>query len=178
MAERAEPSDFAHLSEEERKILLQVVEVLRRINFGTVLLIVQDGKGGADRDGGEVPAAMRGQSSRGGGAVFSGEMCWQAECWRDLDRMRAQLREDLGAQRGGKIPLPVRLGTWGGVVLGAAAVGEPVVAVLGVVLFEAFLAPHLRRRPPPTIGPLVPWSPPESYRESPEAPAPWALRDG
>jgi hypothetical protein len=44
MAERAEPSDFADLSEEERKILLQVVEVLRRINFGTVLLIVQDGK--------------------------------------------------------------------------------------------------------------------------------------
>jgi hypothetical protein len=44
MAERAEPSDFADLSEEERKILLQVVEVLRRINFGTVLMIVQDGK--------------------------------------------------------------------------------------------------------------------------------------
>jgi hypothetical protein len=105
-------------------------------------------------------------------------MTWQAECWRDLDRMRAQLREDLGAQRGGSVALPVRLGTWGGVVLMAAAVGEPLVAVLGVVLFEAFLAPHLRRRPPPTIGPLVPWSPPESYRESPEAPAPWALRDG
>jgi hypothetical protein len=44
MAEQAEPSDFADLSEEERKILLQVVDVLRRINFGTVLLIVQDGK--------------------------------------------------------------------------------------------------------------------------------------
>jgi hypothetical protein len=44
MAEQAEPSELAGLSEEERRILLQVVEVLRRINFGTVLLIVQDGK--------------------------------------------------------------------------------------------------------------------------------------
>jgi hypothetical protein len=44
MAEQAEPSELVGLSEEERRILLQVVEVLRRINFGTVLLIVQDGK--------------------------------------------------------------------------------------------------------------------------------------
>jgi hypothetical protein len=32
------------LSDEERRILQQVIEVLRRIEFGTVLLIVQDGK--------------------------------------------------------------------------------------------------------------------------------------
>jgi hypothetical protein len=32
------------LSEEERAVLLKVAEVLRRIDFGTVLLTVQDGK--------------------------------------------------------------------------------------------------------------------------------------
>lgn len=32
------------LSDEERAILLRVVEVLRKINYGTVLLVVQDGK--------------------------------------------------------------------------------------------------------------------------------------
>ena len=32
------------LSEEERDVLLKVVEVLRKVRFGTVLLVVQDGK--------------------------------------------------------------------------------------------------------------------------------------
>jgi hypothetical protein len=32
------------LSDEEREIVLKVAEVLRRIDFGTVLLVVQDGK--------------------------------------------------------------------------------------------------------------------------------------
>jgi hypothetical protein len=44
MAEQAEPFDLGELSEEERRILRQVIEVLRRINFGTILLVVQDGK--------------------------------------------------------------------------------------------------------------------------------------
>jgi hypothetical protein len=44
VAKAEQPSEFAALSEEERELLLRVVEVLRRINFGTVLLIVQDGK--------------------------------------------------------------------------------------------------------------------------------------
>jgi hypothetical protein len=39
-----EPADLEHLSEEEREVLRQVIEVLRRIQFGTILLIVQDGK--------------------------------------------------------------------------------------------------------------------------------------
>jgi hypothetical protein len=43
VAEPGEPLDLASLSEEERRILGQVIEVLRRIDFGTVLLIVQDG---------------------------------------------------------------------------------------------------------------------------------------
>ncbi len=37
-------SEFAALSQEERAVLLKVVDVLRKINFGTVLLVVQDGK--------------------------------------------------------------------------------------------------------------------------------------
>jgi hypothetical protein len=32
------------LSEEERGVLIRVAKVLRRIQFGTVLLVVQDGK--------------------------------------------------------------------------------------------------------------------------------------
>jgi len=41
----AEPSlDELDLSDEERVVLARVAEVLRRINFGTVVLVVQDGK--------------------------------------------------------------------------------------------------------------------------------------
>jgi hypothetical protein len=32
------------LSEDERAVVLKVAEVLRRIEFGTILLVVQDGK--------------------------------------------------------------------------------------------------------------------------------------
>jgi hypothetical protein len=44
MAERNEPVREPDLSPEERAILLQVAEILRRIKFGTVVLVVQDGK--------------------------------------------------------------------------------------------------------------------------------------
>jgi hypothetical protein len=36
--------DLAHLTDEERAVLVKVVEVLRKLRFGTVLLVVQDGK--------------------------------------------------------------------------------------------------------------------------------------
>ena len=39
---RVEAAD--ELSDEERDVLLRVAEVLRRIEFGTILLVVQDGK--------------------------------------------------------------------------------------------------------------------------------------
>ena len=35
---------FGELSSEERSVLLRVVDILRDIDFGTVLLVVQDGK--------------------------------------------------------------------------------------------------------------------------------------
>ena len=38
------PAGFEALSDEERAVLMRVAEVLRKINFGTVLLVVQDGK--------------------------------------------------------------------------------------------------------------------------------------
>jgi hypothetical protein len=44
VAEPGEPFDPSSLSDEERRVLQQVIDVLRRIDFGTVLLIVQDGK--------------------------------------------------------------------------------------------------------------------------------------
>jgi hypothetical protein len=36
--------DLAHLTEEERMVVVKVIEVLRKLKFGTVLLVVQDGK--------------------------------------------------------------------------------------------------------------------------------------
>jgi hypothetical protein len=44
VAEQNEPVDLESLSEEEQRVVRQVLEVLRKINFGTLLLIVQDGK--------------------------------------------------------------------------------------------------------------------------------------
>jgi hypothetical protein len=38
------PEEFATLTQEEQAVLLKVVEVLRKLRFGTVLLVVQDGK--------------------------------------------------------------------------------------------------------------------------------------
>lgn len=35
---------LAALSPEEREVMLKVVDILRRLQFGTVLLVVQDGK--------------------------------------------------------------------------------------------------------------------------------------
>jgi hypothetical protein len=42
--EQPEPKAFEDLTDEERKILVQVAVILRRIQFGTVLIVVQDGK--------------------------------------------------------------------------------------------------------------------------------------
>jgi hypothetical protein len=56
----------------------------------------------------------------------------------------------------------------------ATALGEPLLAVPAVALFEGLVVPRVGRKLPPKIGPLRPWRPPDSYRESPEAPAPWA----
>lgn len=40
------PPDLAalDLSDEERQVLAKVTDVVRRIHFGTVLLVIQDGK--------------------------------------------------------------------------------------------------------------------------------------
>ena len=39
-----ESADLAHLTDEERAVVVKVIEVLRKLKFGTVLLVVQDGK--------------------------------------------------------------------------------------------------------------------------------------
>jgi hypothetical protein len=103
-------------------------------------------------------------------------VCWQAETWRDFDRMRTQLREDFGAVTGRPVRPLVRVAAWAALGAAAVAVGEPLLAVLAIALFEGLVAPRLGRPPTPTLGPLRPWHPPDSYRESPEAPAPWALK--
>ena len=38
------PDNFAPITEDEQEVLLQVVELLRKLRFGTVLLVVQDGR--------------------------------------------------------------------------------------------------------------------------------------
>ena len=43
--ERApEPKQADDLSEEEREVLGKVAEIVRKIQFGTVVLVIQDGK--------------------------------------------------------------------------------------------------------------------------------------
>jgi hypothetical protein len=39
-----EPIDGEELTDEERRVLANVAGILRRIRFGTVILVVQDGK--------------------------------------------------------------------------------------------------------------------------------------
>ena len=36
--------DAVGLTDDERKVLAKVTDVVRKINFGTVLLVIQDGK--------------------------------------------------------------------------------------------------------------------------------------
>ena len=43
-AQASKASEIAALSNDERAVLLKVIEVLRKINYGTVVLVVQDGK--------------------------------------------------------------------------------------------------------------------------------------
>jgi hypothetical protein len=103
-------------------------------------------------------------------------MCWQAECWRDLDRLRAQMREDFGVTRARRSPTAVRVAVWTGLGAAVAILDAAVLAIPAAVAFEALVVPRLRRPHPEVLGPLRPWRPPESYRESPEAPALWAPR--
>jgi hypothetical protein len=44
MADDSTIAKLASLSPEERQILLKVSEILERLQFGTILLVVQDGK--------------------------------------------------------------------------------------------------------------------------------------
>jgi hypothetical protein len=42
--EQRPETDLSHLTDEERAVLAKVANILRRIEFGTVVLVVQDGK--------------------------------------------------------------------------------------------------------------------------------------
>jgi hypothetical protein len=44
MADDSTIAKLASLSPEERQVLLKVSDILERLHFGTVLLVVQDGK--------------------------------------------------------------------------------------------------------------------------------------
>ena len=38
------PGDLSSLSPEEQQVLVKVAEIVRKINYGTVVLVIQDGK--------------------------------------------------------------------------------------------------------------------------------------
>ena len=48
MANEPEPSalpgDLAALTPDEQQVLVRVAEIIRKINYGTVVLVIQDGK--------------------------------------------------------------------------------------------------------------------------------------
>jgi hypothetical protein len=48
MANEPEPTapaaDLTALSPEEQQVLMKVAEIVRKINYGTVVLVIQDGK--------------------------------------------------------------------------------------------------------------------------------------
>lgn len=44
MAAQDTPAEFEPLTQEEQAVILEVVRLLRRLRYGTVLLVVQDGK--------------------------------------------------------------------------------------------------------------------------------------
>jgi len=44
MADHDAPRDDEPLSRDEQEVLLQVVRLLRKLSYGTVLLVVQNGK--------------------------------------------------------------------------------------------------------------------------------------
>jgi hypothetical protein len=44
MSPAAPPAEWSKLGEDEQAVLLKVAEILKRIQFGNVVLVVQDGK--------------------------------------------------------------------------------------------------------------------------------------
>jgi hypothetical protein len=44
MASQDTPREFEPLTQDEQEVILEVVRLLRRLRFGTVLLVVQDAK--------------------------------------------------------------------------------------------------------------------------------------
>ena len=43
-APHGKPDDLAGLTDEEREVLAKVADIVRRVQFGTVVLVIQDGK--------------------------------------------------------------------------------------------------------------------------------------
>jgi hypothetical protein len=89
-----------------------------------------------------------------------------------------KLQEDFQVTRErGKVPRPLRAGAWAAIVALAILFELPALALPAIVVFEAFGAPRLARRPARELGPLREWRPPEGM-DSPEAlPTSWAGRD-
>jgi hypothetical protein len=44
LSDDTSPEEWAALPPEERAVLLKVADILKRIQFGTVVLVIQDGK--------------------------------------------------------------------------------------------------------------------------------------
>jgi hypothetical protein len=86
-------------------------------------------------------------------------MCWER---RDLDAVRSKLQEDFRATRErGKFPRLIRMGAWVAIAASSILADLPVLSLPAIVVFEAFVAPRLARRPARKLGPLREWKAPE-----------------
>ena len=96
----------------------------------------------------------------------------EADAQIDWHRLRVHLREDLGSSRGRRRFSPwARLAAWALFAGGWSAVGLPLVAIVAILIFEAYVVPGLSR-PERRMGRTVTWVPPPSFVISPEAPPP------
>jgi hypothetical protein len=96
----------------------------------------------------------------------------EADALIDWHRLRVHLREDLGSARGrGHLSPGMRLAAWTLFAAGWSMVGFPLVAMVAILIFEAYVVPGLSR-PERRMGRTVTWVPPPSFVISPEAPPP------
>jgi hypothetical protein len=96
----------------------------------------------------------------------------EADALVDWHRLRARLREDLGASRDrGRLSPWLRIAAWTFFTAGWSLVGYPLLAIPAIVVFEGYVVPGISE-PPRTMDRTAEWVPPPSFLISPESPPP------
>lgn len=97
----------------------------------------------------------------------------EADALIDWHRLRVHLREDLGSSRGrGRLSPWARLAAWTLFAAGWSVIGFPLVAMVAILIFEAYVVPGLTGPEKRRMDRTVTWVPPPSFVISPEAPPP------